>query len=222
MECLGPATTSTLIGLLIIFACVVLPLIPSVIIYKVFPDTAVGVNGALANLKINATGAFAAYIIVFLLIKPIVDATFDSSRGISNATWITTAKVKLLDPDGNPLTDTDSDAFYRSLNVSVIPDHNVKTRRQVRWILPEYDPDTQLQFSISGFATKSVLLADAKSTDPSSNKVDLGVVELHRITQDYDIDQEPVPLELGRGWGSPEDIVGEAETMPLLGAEFQH
>jgi hypothetical protein len=42
---------------------VLLPLIPAVLIFKFFPDTKVTVSGPLQNLTLNATGAFAAYVV---------------------------------------------------------------------------------------------------------------------------------------------------------------
>jgi len=46
---------------------VLLPLVPAVLIFWLFPDEKVAVTGPLEGLTINATGAFAAYIITGLL-----------------------------------------------------------------------------------------------------------------------------------------------------------
>jgi hypothetical protein len=46
---------------------VLLPLIPAVIIFWLFPSTQVGLKGPLQGLTINATGAFAAYVVTGLL-----------------------------------------------------------------------------------------------------------------------------------------------------------
>ncbi len=46
---------------------VLLPMIPAILIYRLFPDTKVGIKGPLGNLTMKASGAFAAYIIVVLL-----------------------------------------------------------------------------------------------------------------------------------------------------------
>jgi hypothetical protein len=52
---------------------VLLPLIPAVLIFRLFPDTKVTVSGPLQNLTVNATGAFAAYVVTaalgFFLVK---------------------------------------------------------------------------------------------------------------------------------------------------------
>lgn len=42
---------------------VLLPLVPAILIFKIFPETKVTVSGPLQNLTLNATGAFAAYVV---------------------------------------------------------------------------------------------------------------------------------------------------------------
>jgi hypothetical protein len=46
---------------------VLLPLIPAILIYRLFPDTKVAVSGPLAGLTMKASGAFAAYVIIVAL-----------------------------------------------------------------------------------------------------------------------------------------------------------
>jgi len=46
---------------------VLLPLIPAILIFKFFPDAKVTVSGPLQNLTVNATGAFAAYVVTVAL-----------------------------------------------------------------------------------------------------------------------------------------------------------
>jgi len=46
---------------------VLLPLVPAILIFKLFPETKVTVSGPLQNLTINATGAFAAYVVTVAL-----------------------------------------------------------------------------------------------------------------------------------------------------------
>jgi hypothetical protein len=46
---------------------VLLPLIPALVIFKLFPDSKVAVSGPLAQLTVRATGAFAAYVVVVFL-----------------------------------------------------------------------------------------------------------------------------------------------------------
>lgn len=46
---------------------VLLPLVPAILTFKLFPDTAVIITGPLQGLKVNATGAFAAYVVTVVL-----------------------------------------------------------------------------------------------------------------------------------------------------------
>jgi len=46
---------------------VLLPLIPAILIFKLFPEAKVTVSGPLQNLTINATGAFAGYVVTVAL-----------------------------------------------------------------------------------------------------------------------------------------------------------
>jgi len=46
---------------------VLLPLIPAILIFRLFPETKVTVSGPLQNLTLNATGAFAAYVVTVAL-----------------------------------------------------------------------------------------------------------------------------------------------------------
>lgn len=46
---------------------VLLPLIPAVLIFRLFPDAKVTVSGPLQNLTLNATGAFAGYVVTAVL-----------------------------------------------------------------------------------------------------------------------------------------------------------
>jgi len=60
-------TSAVLFSLAVYALYVLLPLIPSIIIYKIFPDTRVTAEGSVSNWKIRAGGAFAAYVTVVLL-----------------------------------------------------------------------------------------------------------------------------------------------------------
>lgn len=46
---------------------VLLPLVPAVLIFRMFPETKVTVSGPLQNLTLNSTGAFAAYVVTVAL-----------------------------------------------------------------------------------------------------------------------------------------------------------
>src|SRR5262249_1973110 len=56
---------------------VALPLVPAILIYRYFPNTQVAASGPLAGLTVKASGAFAAYLVVFLLIFGLVSPIKD-------------------------------------------------------------------------------------------------------------------------------------------------
>src|SRR4051794_27614805 len=87
-------------------AWVLLPLLPAVLIYRLFPSTAVAVSGPFANLTVRASGAFAAYLIVFAASVWIVNPTQYAIAGFQKQFWIVEGEVKLLGPDGKDIKST--------------------------------------------------------------------------------------------------------------------
>jgi hypothetical protein len=82
-------------------AWVLVPLVPAVLIYKLFPSTTVTVNGIFAGLTINASGAFAGYLIVFIgTYQPLVPPTRDIIAGFQRQFWTIKGDVKLVRADG--------------------------------------------------------------------------------------------------------------------------
>src|SRR5262249_29484138 len=85
---------------------VLLPLIPAVLIYKLFPDTAVAVSGPLAALSVRASGAFAGYLAVFaatfilvLKFEPVISA-------FEHPFWTVYGKVTLIGKDDREIAST--------------------------------------------------------------------------------------------------------------------
>jgi hypothetical protein len=60
---------------------VLLPLIPAILSFKIFPDTTVTAKGPLKGLTIKAGGAFAGYLIIFLTIAPPLLNAASEARG---------------------------------------------------------------------------------------------------------------------------------------------
>lgn len=86
---------------------VLLPLVPAVLIYHLFPDSKVGVSGPLANLTVRASGAFAGYLIVFLVTTPLVNRSEDTIRGFEHLFWTINGKVKLIGANGVEIKSAD-------------------------------------------------------------------------------------------------------------------
>src|SRR3954454_16755298 len=94
------------------------PLIPATIIYKLAPNEPIGLAGPLGNLKINASGAFAAYIIVFSLASPIVSNMMNTVTGMVNPAWTVSARVRLQGENGS----APNPQLIRGLVVQLRPD----------------------------------------------------------------------------------------------------
>ena len=73
------------IGVFILY--LLLPLLPSILIYKIFPKTQVAISGPLSGLTINASGAFAAYLIVVLLAYSPVKKIYEMIGDLTHPTW---------------------------------------------------------------------------------------------------------------------------------------
>src|SRR5271168_1316822 len=87
------------------FLWICVPMIPAVLIYALFPKSPIGVTGPLGALTISATGAFAAYIIVFGLAFSIVSKSEETLTSMLSPTWTESAKVKLVNQSGSPASE---------------------------------------------------------------------------------------------------------------------
>jgi hypothetical protein len=102
---------------------VLLPLIPAVLIFRLFPDTKVSVAGPLQNLTLNATGAFAAYVVTaslgFFLVKNVE----------SQIQWTRTYAIQGVIVDLSDNQAINSDQFYsRYTSASVTADGKFSSR----------------------------------------------------------------------------------------------
>lgn len=116
-------------SIVLLILWVLLPLVPSVLIYKMFPDTKVAASGPFAGLTIAAGGAFAGYLIILLALPLLVRLAGDQIRDQlrSDDIWTIQARVHQPGPNGPvPLrnqalrvTTTDPD-WYRVIPGGVI------------------------------------------------------------------------------------------------------
>jgi hypothetical protein len=108
-------------------------MIPAVLIYSLFPKDRIGVRGPLGALTISATGAFAAYVIVFGLAYPIVSKSEDALAGMVRPIWSVSARVKLVDEAGNDV----NPAWLNGLVVELRPDFYNTANEYVSVLVPE-------------------------------------------------------------------------------------
>jgi hypothetical protein len=113
---------------------VLCPLVPAILIYKLFPDTKVSVTGPLSGLTLRAGGAFAAYVTTFLLSMLIVTHFrnfLDSLLGTQ--VWTVTGKVVLLDENGKPITDQE---LLNGVTIEYFPNPTEQKFGQLKLVVP--------------------------------------------------------------------------------------
>ena len=105
--------------------CILLPLIPAVLIYRLFPSTTVAVSGPLPNLTVRASGAFAAYLVVFAMTYPLVQTTKETIGGFQRQFWTINGQVKLIDAEGKEIR---SQSLLNKIAVTTKPEpHTVQS-----------------------------------------------------------------------------------------------
>ena len=91
---LVPADGSAMTWYAILYTLAVLgPMIPALVIYKIFPQTKVGVRGPIGSLTMNAGGAFAAYVVTFALAVPLVLQFERSIAALLHPYWTVVADI---------------------------------------------------------------------------------------------------------------------------------
>jgi hypothetical protein len=135
---------------------VLLPLVPTVVIYRMFPNTAVAVSGPLANFSVNATGAFAAYIVTVLLGWFLVSEVADMIRTRERVSWNVTGKLVLTDPSGGDMAGDSQKRkdLLKLLQVTVVPPQFWSTEDAIvaKTTLNEREPTT-LTYTIPHFGS---------------------------------------------------------------------
>jgi hypothetical protein len=86
------------------FVWVLVPLVPAILIYKLFPSTPLTVTGPFAGFKVNAGGAFAGYLLIFAgTYLPIIPPTRDIIAGWQREFWILKGDIKLVHEDNSDI-----------------------------------------------------------------------------------------------------------------------
>jgi hypothetical protein len=175
---------AVLYSILLYVLSVIVPLIPSILIYKFFPDTKVGAKGILGNLKINATGAFAAYIIVCTMYIFNVQKVQEIIVGSSEQTWTVKSKMVFLDTNGKPISG-DQDKMVDLTDISFQPDiFDSKKADLVKFKVWGRGRDIIITFSQDNFKAKTFDLEttdDNVKIDDDTRTVNLGTVILTKI-----------------------------------------
>ncbi|MBL0721968.1 MAG: hypothetical protein JJV88_05255 [Sulfurovum sp.] len=139
---------------------VLLPMIPALIIYKLFPDTRVSATGTLSGWKVKTTGAFSAYIVTVIIGYFIVQNTHKLIAQMNNPYWKVNAKVELLNEDGTPYkVKYSNNNLIDTLQVVITPRLQRINSGAVHLIIPGDKSDwgsTELKFEIPNYGYASI------------------------------------------------------------------
>ena len=85
-------------------ACwILLPLVPAVMIYLIFPNTQTSLGGPFSGLTLKSSGAFSAYFVVLLASYPVWSSQAEDMRALMRPTWEITGEVKVLNERGQEI-----------------------------------------------------------------------------------------------------------------------
>lgn len=173
---------------LLYFAFITFPLIPSVIIYKIFPDTQVGAKGLMGNLKINATGAFAAYIITSVMSFFVVQYIQKTIETSNNQNWTVNTRIIYLNADGKPLN-TDIQKLVEMTQIYIKPDpFIIKSPELIKFNVSAKGRDFILSFQQKNFSGPTIDISQEDSTfkiDEKNKTIHLGNIVMKQIVNEY-------------------------------------
>lgn len=133
---MSPQIQQILLSLTILSLTVLLPVVPTFVIYKVFPGQQVSLSGPLQGFTVKAVGAFAGYVVVFLLAIPFVWRVFDQSSKAVVPTWTVRANLVALDRGGRSIS---ADDALKGLQVRLDPGNFGVSGGQFWVKVPEID-----------------------------------------------------------------------------------
>jgi hypothetical protein len=186
-----PHSFSTLyafMGLLAVW--VLLPLLPAILTFRLFPQTSVAVSGPFANLTVRAGGAFAAYLIVFaatyfFLVKTIRD-DIDSWKA-PHQFWTVQIPVEFIGADGNRITNKNSIMNVLSnMKVETRPDqHEFGSGKITLRIVPfEAGRLPLVTLKINNFVDETIDLADSQLQKAAKNRLFLELKDKIQIREE--------------------------------------
>jgi hypothetical protein len=118
---------------------VLTPLVPSILTYKLFPKTRVGLRGTVMGFTLRAGGVFAAYLALFLLTNSMTTRMFDMLGGFSKPSWTFFADIKAYDKNGNEVKSSD---VLNSATLVLKPEIHSVSSRALRVSIPGSGPET--------------------------------------------------------------------------------
>jgi hypothetical protein len=125
-----------LLGSLVLW--LVLPVIPAFLLYRFFPNQTIAATGVLANFKVNATGAFAGYLVLFAAMIPFMLKTYDTVGAFLHPYWTIRGQITLHDRNGKEIH---QEALFRQITPRTHPEMSSFEDPVFVIGLPEADQD---------------------------------------------------------------------------------
>lgn len=160
----------------------IVPVLPAVLIFKLFPDDKIKIKGQLSNFTINATGGFAAYFSTVLLGVYMINQLPSIMKEVETSAIDTkcTVKAKMIfrDENGNA---TSSPPYEKlsSMRLEYFPSQKNISQNEVRITLPEVSENSSLEIGLDGYKTVKMFVDNSK-LDPRSKTIDMGEIVLER------------------------------------------
>ena len=165
-------------GIMLSFAlyltCFLIPLVPSILIYKIFPNSSVVASGSFSERKINSSGAFAAYLITLVIS---INALSETEKRIleirnpSEPTWSIVGRLELKDGDGNVINNP---LLFDLLEISLEPRVLSSANGDIHFKIPGSPdgspPKRMITLDVKGFGRGKINLT-SDSALASSNIV---------------------------------------------------
>ncbi|MEO8403494.1 MAG: hypothetical protein ABI480_02825 [Chitinophagaceae bacterium] len=147
----------------IIFLCLwfLLPIAPAFILFKVLPGTAVA-NGPFKGLKINLSGAFAGYFLLFLASWPVMNMLL-KAKPDKYEVWL--VKGTVVDPaTGKAIPDT------KNPRITINPPVRIVNGAFKFRIIAEKQGDDTYTFPIVSIAADGYVTSNLESLDINANE----------------------------------------------------
>jgi hypothetical protein len=176
-----------------------IPIIPAVIIYRLFPegktsDPAAGssVEGSVGGWKIKAVGAWGAYVTALVLGAWAIKSTaIPLIKAVGGASvWTIDSDLQLLDEHGQEIN--------AAINNLIVPPPIVATwgkHATIKLFSQTLDPPDRLEVGLDGYVAATV---DLKGAPAKDGKITLPVITLKRLPPIASV-PAPTPLPAGTG-----------------------
>lgn len=169
--------SSTMLILLYILGLLV-PLIPAIIIYKVFPKDKISFRGKISNFTINSTGSAAIYFSTILLGFYFINELPELVVAIGKTPCKLKAELVFQDVEGNQISPPSAE-MVDQIRIVINPSFQVVTQKDLRITLPELDSKGKLEVGLEGFKTAMTFIGE-KKVDAKKSEVDIGQIVLRQ------------------------------------------